>query len=1040
MRDNEGFTELEFKTKIAKNPDFVGAIGLDSPVAPNLKLVRRALVVPTFAVDAAQDEVISFRGSLGVFGGAGTGKTSTLIRSALSRMDAGQDPNSLLIITYGRESASIIRDQIAIGAKSTATNPLARTFHSLAFSILNEKLSPEDPIYILVSGAEQDAFISEMLESGFDKSSWHPDLVLAKTTKGFVREVRDLILRGTELGLFPEDLKRLAHEMNEPYWNGAAEFWASYADVMNLRSMSVGETVIRIDPSAIIVEAIHRLKSEPLILAKYRGMFSTILIDEFQESDASQRELLELIAPADLVLFVDAASAVGRFRGADPDSVERYVREKTSTQITLEKVHRFAGERVEEAVKLASHAEAAQFIAHELKRAYLHDGLAWSEMAVLVRNPGLQVAAIQRAFAQNGIPLGVDAGALALADNPAVRPILDIANFALRPQLLTPANWERIESVLLSEFCGADAIELRQIRVKLAKERLDGDSKTTTEMALELIEDPTISVDSEFRAFARLRDLLVAARKASRGEVSDIFWAIWDSSMDYNGAKISLLWRERALNGGNKGALADRDIDSVIQLFESARRFSERAPGARATSFIDQLFDERILSDAIFSKAQKENVVSLLTVHAAKGLEWEFVVLAGVQEGAWPNLKERGSLLGSERLVEAERTGLRSPSEIAASASYGLMKDERRLLNVARSRAKSRVLVTAIQAEDLQPSRFFDELYEELYGISADEGDHATPERALTSQALISELRRTLENGESENKDFAASLLKTLASEGFAAANPSTWLGAKALSSDLPVVPSDQSVFVSPSGLQSFEDCGLKWFLEKNGAKDGDSTAQLLGTAIHALARMAADDASLTLEGAIEKLTQSWSIVDQNVGWFKDVQLGKARDMLERFFEWHRLNPREIVAVEESFKIEIGRAILSGSVDRLESDGQTLHVVDLKTGKTAISEKDALQHKQLAAYQLAIMDGGFKHLSEIEKSGGAELLFVGGDRVDAALRTQPTVERDVIASEIERAAEGMGADTFTATLNKNCRTCSVKIICPLQAHGRSLIE
>ena len=1009
-------------------------------MAANLKLVRRAIAVPTFTSDSAQEEVISFRGSLGVFGKAGCGKTTTLIRAALSRMDAGQDPNTVLIITYGRESASIIRDQIAIGAKSTATNPLARTFHSLAFSILNEKLSPEDPMYILVSGAEQDAFISEMLESGFDKSAWHEDLDLARKTKGFVREVRDLILRGTELGLLPEDLKRLAHEMNEPYWNGAADFWASYVDVMNLRSMSVGETVIRIDPSAIIVEAINRLKSSPELLSKYRSMFTTILIDEFQESDKSQRELLELIAPKDTIFFLNAESAVGRFRGADPDSVERYVREKTSKQITLEKGHRFIGERVEEAAKLASHAEAAQYIAHALKRSYLHDGLPWSEMAVLVRNPGLQVAALQRALAQNGIPLSVDAGALALADNPAVRPILDIANFALRPHLLTPGNWERIEAVLLSEFCGADALELRQIRVKLAKERIDGESKTTTEMALELIEDPTISVDSEFRPFARLRDLLVAARNASRGDVSDVLWAIWDSSMDYNGAKISLLWRERALNGGNKGALADRDIDSVIQLFESARRFSERAPGARATTFIDQLFEERILSDAIFSKAQKENVVSLLTVHAAKGLEWNFVALAGLQEGAWPNLKERGSLLGSERLVEAERTGLRSPSEIAASASYGLIKDERRLLNVARTRAKSRLLVTAVQAEDLQPSRFFDELYEEIYGISSDEGEHATSERALTPQALISQLRRVLEGGAEGDKEFAASLLKSLASEGFSSANPSTWLGARPLSSDAPVVAQDQSVFVSPSGLQSFEDCGLKWFLEKNGARDGDSTAQLLGTAIHALARMAADDSTLTLEEAIVKLTASWSIVDQSVGWFKEAQLVEARAMLKRFFDWHRENKREIVAVEEKFKVEIGRAILSGSVDRLESDGTSLHVVDLKTGATAISPADALEHKQLAAYQLAVMEGGFAAVTDIKKSGGAELLFVAGDRADAAHRSQPTVDRDAVAAEIESAAEGMSANQFTATLNKNCRTCSVKLICPLQANGRSVIE
>jgi len=180
--------------------------------------------------------------------------------------------------------------------------------------------------------------------------------------------------------------------------------------------------------------------------------------------------------------------------------------------------------------------------------------------------------------------------------------------------------------------------------------------------------------------------------------------------------------------------------------------------------------------------------------------------------------------------------------------------------------------------------------------------------------------------------------------------------------------------------------------------------------------------------------------VDQNVGWFKDAQLGEAREMLERFFDWHRENTRQVVAVEEKFSIDVGRAIVSGSVDRLEQDGDSLHVVDLKTGATAVSFKDALEHKQLAAYQLAIMEGGFARVTTLTESGGAELLFVGGDRKAAATRNQPTVNRDDIAEEIKAAAEGMGAATFTATLNKNCRTCSVKVICPLQANGRNVIE
>jgi RecB family exonuclease len=348
--------------------------------------------------------------------------------------------------------------------------------------------------------------------------------------------------------------------------------------------------------------------------------------------------------------------------------------------------------------------------------------------------------------------------------------------------------------------------------------------------------------------------------------------------------------------------------------------------------------------------------------------------------------------------------------------------------------------VTAVAAEDLEPSRFFDEIYEELYGISADEAEHVQTQRSLTPQALISELRRTLESQDEPGKDFAATLLSTLTAEGFAPADPQNWLGARQISTDAPVVDPGQSVFVSPSGLQSFEDCGVKWFLEKNGARDGDSTAQLLGTAIHALARMAAQDPTLTLDGAIEKLTQSWSIVDQNVGWFKETQLDSAKEMLKRFFDWHRKNERHIVGVEVPFKVEVGRAIISGSVDRLEEQDGALHVVDLKTGATAVSVKEGMEHKQLSAYQLAVLEGGFSEVTDVTTAGGAELLFVGGDRVEAATRFQPAVDRDVIAAQIELAAEGMSSHEFTATINKNCRTCSVKLICPLQSNGRSVIE
>ena len=108
---------------------------------PTVKLVRAAQKGKKLIADNKQDEAIAFSGKpLAVFGAAGTGKTSTLIRKVNSLLSKGVDPNSILVITYGRERAAEIRDEIALKAGVTAFEPMVRTFHSLAFSIINYQL------------------------------------------------------------------------------------------------------------------------------------------------------------------------------------------------------------------------------------------------------------------------------------------------------------------------------------------------------------------------------------------------------------------------------------------------------------------------------------------------------------------------------------------------------------------------------------------------------------------------------------------------------------------------------------------------------------------------------------------------------------------------------------------------------------------------------------------------------------------------------------------------------------------------------------
>ena len=111
-------------------------------------------------------------------------------------------------------------------------------------------------------------------------------------------------------------------------------------------------------------------------------------------------------------------------------------------------------------------------------------------------------------------------------------------------------------------------------------------------------------------------------------------------------------WAAASARGGRRGATADRDLDAVLVLFDAAARFTDRLPGARIESFLDHLLDQQLPSDTLAAVADRGEAVRILTAHAAKGLEWDLVVIAGVQEGVWPDLRLRGSVLGSERLVD----------------------------------------------------------------------------------------------------------------------------------------------------------------------------------------------------------------------------------------------------------------------------------------------------------------------------------------------------------------------------------------------------
>ena len=1059
--------------------------------ARKIELIRPVVEPTNFAATPEQKLVIDSKAPrLIVFGGPGTGKSSTLVETVVSQINSGVDPNSILVLTYGRERASELRDKIVIQSGANAFEPIVRTFHSLAFSIINTQVEADDPKYVLISGAEQDSFIRELLANPehSPQVKWPKALEPALSTKGFARELRDLILRASERNFTYKELIERGHLLNEPWWEPAANFWKIYDQILGIRYGFISGAAKRIDSSSIISQAISDLSQKPKIRASFQNKFKVIVIDEFQESDNSQRKLLDLLASDQVILFADPQSAIGQFRGADPEGVRAYAAKNGYKECELTKAirtpaaitelnnaisakFRIPGKPIQPAeaaknatstsnvgkidvAKLASQSDCANYIAHAFRTAHLRDGIAWSQMAVILRSPGAGVSAISRAFALNNIPVRIDSDAQALGENPAIKPILTIAQIALGKIKLIPSNWDLIEEVLFSEFGGADPLSLRQMRIDIGKLREPGDAaKPSTQIILEIIDNNDAPLPWEqLLSLKRIADVIAEARKivqmnskgANKVDIADLIWAIWSTAKNYEGDSLANTWRNRALKGGMRGAAADRDLDAVITLFESARRFAERMPGSDPQLFLDQLLSESIQSDAIAARGQRGEVVSVMTVHSAKGLEWDLVAITGLQEGIWPNLKARGSLLGSERLVESERTESTARREIETSAANALVEDERRLLKVAISRAKAALVVTAYSKEDdSEPSQYFEEIYEAVHGISSIEAEILDLPRSLTPQALVSTLRQNLEDDHSTTKEFSARLLRTLATKEIQSAKVENWLGGLNLSTTEPILPPDAEVSVSPSNLQSFSECGLKWFIEKSGGRDGDSTAQLLGIAIHSLAAMLKGEPGLTFEELSTRLENGWQLIDGNKGWVRDYQFKLALEKLEKFYKWHSTNKsnRTLFAVEAEFKKVIGRALFNGSVDRVEVDDEGhVYIVDLKTGAPDISKKKAEDHKQLAGYQLAVYEEAFTGESPGTESAGAELLFLGTGGNSASAKPQAVKDHETIKAEVIAAADAMSANEFTATVNDRCRMCAVKGLCPIQPQGRTVID
>ncbi|MGW2725287.1 ATP-dependent helicase [Streptomyces sp. NPDC001492] len=742
-------------------------------------------------------------------------------------------------------------------------------------------------------------------------------------------------------------------------------------------------------------------------------------------------------------------------------------------------------------------------IADILRRAHLEDGVPWSEMAVLVRAGSRTIPTVRRTLTAAGVPLDIDGDDLPLRHEPAVAPLLtalravaeaeaartDVpdetgaapasggavpeegpegaaSQEGVREESESTACWldtETALTLLASPLAGMDAADLRRLgRALRDEERAAGNPlpPPSDELLARALAEPErlVAHDPAYaRGAQRLGALLRTARErlASGGTAEEALWDLWD------GTPWPARLERSARRGGAAGRNADRDLDAVCALFATAARAEERTGGRGALNFLEEIAAEDIAADTLTRRAVRPDAVRLMTAHRSKGLEWRLVVVAGVQEGLWPDLRRRGSLLEADRIG---RDGLAEPLTPGA-----LLAEERRLFYVAATRARERLVVTAVKAaadDGDQPSRFLTELGVEPRDVTG------RPRRPLSVAALVAELRATTVDPRVSDtlREAAAHRLARLAAladeDGrplVPSAHPYRWWGMyEPTESKVPLRNRDQPVVLSGSALDQLANtCALQWFLGREVKADAPATAaQGFGNVVHVLAdEVASGHTPADLAVLMERLDSVWNALAFDAPWKSAQEKENARVALERFLKWHVMDRtgRTPVASEHGFDVTLAagdyEVRIRGSMDRVEADGEgRAYVVDFKTGKQAPTAREVARHPQLAVYQLAVREGAVDEAFDgmRPESGGAELVQLrqGAARRDGGetlpkVQAQDPVEGaagEWVGELLANAAGKVLDERFTPSAGQHCSHCAFQASCSARPEGRHVVE
>jgi DNA helicase II / ATP-dependent DNA helicase PcrA len=963
------------------------------------------------------------QGPLVVVAGAGTGKTRVIterIRFLLETQPAltGEE---ILGLTFTDKAAAEMKHRVVAPARGQCDSVAARaeavtlsTFHAFCNALLQEVDPDLKPI------DEVDHWI--LLRRNLPLLQLDHFRRLAEPGQ-FLRDFVDFFSRCQDELVSPDDYQAYADREAENFRRVSDSMPEDEREIRGIEIAKIQEIARAYRTSELllherklltfgsqIMEAAARLRANESLREELRARYRYILVDEFQDTNIAQLEMLWLLGGErpNLVVVGDHRQAIYRFRGASFGSftifLNRFAGSAASRRTLLQpltlnyrsggRILRVAEQAIShnekptnipelpltavhedgEKVRIATHptSEAeADWVAGEIERLH-HAGAGWRTFAVLYRSHGHRDKLVEVLKARK-IPFVIKN--LTILSHRVVRDLIGYLRL-----IDQPADDVACARVLAMPAWGLEPADL----VRLIERGAKAKRASLWDTAQAAQTDPAFTGGG--RDLSAPLEIVGELRKKSRQLTAA---EVFDELAEDLQIEMSL------------GAEDRKYFDRLAQF---VRDWQAKSDTQRLKEFVEYLGYFEQAGGSINLEQDAGDAVQLMTVHAAKGLEFDHVYVLRLVQGGFP-ARERPRVLEFPPALMKE--------EQPAAGSFQI-QEERRLFYVASTRARRRLTLCTVENKWSKPSLFLDDIL-----MNAQIKRHDIQQLAPAPASP-----RAPGNGGVGPGLFDALDAPTPRARIYSR------IGEWALSYRPPV---PEPLQISPSAIGTLESCPQKYLFRYSWRLRGGPAANMsFGSVMHNTIRHFIGEMKGGLILPFEEVARKFDLEWTSAGFEDDYQEQEYKKdglaQLRAFYEKTVAASPHVVAQEKSFELPLeNNVVLTGRIDqvnRLADDEE--EIVDYKTGKPRDAEK-ARKDVQLSAYALAAR--------EVFEWNPAKLTLFYLQTNESVSTTRDEKQIENLLNEIQQAAADIRAGKFPAKCGFACRTCDFDPICPAREQG-----